>query len=293
MKKLLLVITGIIILSLALVSLVNAKEVAIEIKTIDLKYPEGNSNFEFYGGIWTCYLEGYPARINVDKIDPNVLITRNQPNFASTIKSMTNYKNDQNTGLNYLLNEIKFNTKLNSGQFNSPEGYVITMETIRDKPALYYVKDGKLIKSDIPVPNTSTDTNTTTPTDIGASSVGPQQTWNTISFTGLPNPSKIQELGELFTKYLPEIIITIAGMIFVVALVLGGFWYITSAGSEEQADKGKKTLLWAIMGIIIVALAALAVNWFKEKIGAPQSSSSTFSTSTTTPTSTGTPTPNK
>ena len=51
-----------------------------------------------------------------------------------------------------------------------------------------------------------------------------------------------------------------AGIIAVIALIIGGYWYITAAGNEEQAEKGRKALLNAIIGLVIILLAYAIVN---------------------------------
>ena len=57
-----------------------------------------------------------------------------------------------------------------------------------------------------------------------------------------------------------RILLTFAGAIAVVFVVVGGFWYLTSGGNEEQAEKGKRTLINAIIGIIVVVLSYAIVN---------------------------------
>ena len=52
----------------------------------------------------------------------------------------------------------------------------------------------------------------------------------------------------------------IAFAIAVLFLIIGGFWYITSAGNEETAEKGKNTAVNAIIGIIIIVLAYVIIN---------------------------------
>lgn len=52
----------------------------------------------------------------------------------------------------------------------------------------------------------------------------------------------------------------IAFGIAVLFLVIGGFWYITSAGNEETAEKGKNTAINAIIGIVIIILSYVIVN---------------------------------
>ncbi len=54
--------------------------------------------------------------------------------------------------------------------------------------------------------------------------------------------------------------LALAGLISVLFLIVGGFWYITSAGNEEQAEKGKGTVINAIIGIIIIVLSWIIVN---------------------------------
>ena len=52
----------------------------------------------------------------------------------------------------------------------------------------------------------------------------------------------------------------IAFGIAVLFLIIGGFWYITSAGNEETAEKGKNTAINAIIGIVIIILSYVIVN---------------------------------
>ena len=52
----------------------------------------------------------------------------------------------------------------------------------------------------------------------------------------------------------------IAFAIAVLFLIIGGFWYITSAGNEETAEKGKGTVINAIIGIVIIVLSYIIVQ---------------------------------
>ena len=54
--------------------------------------------------------------------------------------------------------------------------------------------------------------------------------------------------------------LSIAFGIAVLFLVIGGFWYITSAGNEETAEKGKNTAINAIIGIVIIILSYVIIN---------------------------------
>jgi hypothetical protein len=55
-------------------------------------------------------------------------------------------------------------------------------------------------------------------------------------------------------------LLAIAFSVAVLFLIIGGFWYITSAGNEETAEKGKNTAINAIIGIVIIILSWVIVN---------------------------------
>lgn len=66
--------------------------------------------------------------------------------------------------------------------------------------------------------------------------------------------------------------LALAGLIAVLFLIIGGFWYITSAGNEEQAEKGKGTVINAIIGIIIIVLSWVIVNVVSNLVASQNSS---------------------
>lgn len=69
--------------------------------------------------------------------------------------------------------------------------------------------------------------------------------------TGL---ASAQTLPDLLVTTI-DILLILAGMIAVLFVIIGGFQYLTSAGNEEQAEKGKKSLINAIIGIVVVILS--------------------------------------
>lgn len=52
----------------------------------------------------------------------------------------------------------------------------------------------------------------------------------------------------------------LAGIIAVIFLMIGAIQYFTAFGNEEKANKGKTTITWAIVGIIVIILARVIVN---------------------------------
>lgn len=53
----------------------------------------------------------------------------------------------------------------------------------------------------------------------------------------------------------------IVGAISVIMIIYGGFRYITSGGSSDGVSAAKSTLIYAIIGLIIVALAQIIVQF--------------------------------
>jgi len=57
-----------------------------------------------------------------------------------------------------------------------------------------------------------------------------------------------------------DIISVLVGIIAVIMIIYGGFKYISSGGSSEGVSSAKNTLIYAIIGLIIVALAQIIVH---------------------------------
>ena len=68
-----------------------------------------------------------------------------------------------------------------------------------------------------------------------------------------------QSLPELIANVI-RLMLLFAGAIAVVFVIIGGYQYLTSAGNEETAEKGRKTLTNAIIGVVIIILAYVIIN---------------------------------
>jgi len=60
------------------------------------------------------------------------------------------------------------------------------------------------------------------------------------------------------------ILAALAAMVF---LLIGGIRYIFSQGDEDQAAQAKNTILYAIIGLIVIGLAAVVVNFIVSAVG--------------------------
>ena len=56
-------------------------------------------------------------------------------------------------------------------------------------------------------------------------------------------------------------IILVAGTIAIIFIIVGGVYYMTSSGDANKVKKGKDTILYACIGLIICALAFAIVNF--------------------------------
>ena len=68
------------------------------------------------------------------------------------------------------------------------------------------------------------------------------------------------ELPETIINILTAII-GVCGIVAVVFIIIGGVNYMTSEGDSAKTKKGKDTILYASIGLIICALAFIIVNW--------------------------------
>lgn len=56
-------------------------------------------------------------------------------------------------------------------------------------------------------------------------------------------------------------IIAIMGIVAVIFIVIGGVNYMTSQGDPGKLKKAKDTILYAVIGLVVCALAFAIVNW--------------------------------
>lgn len=57
------------------------------------------------------------------------------------------------------------------------------------------------------------------------------------------------------------VIISILGIVAVVVLIIGGIGYMTSSGDSTKVKRARDTILYAIIGLVICALAFGIVNF--------------------------------
>lgn len=67
-------------------------------------------------------------------------------------------------------------------------------------------------------------------------------------------------------KVVINLLSVIVGIVAVIMIIVGGLRYITSGGSDTSVTSAKNTILYAVIGLIIVALAQVLVRFVLRKI---------------------------
>lgn len=135
------------------------------------------------------------------------------------------------------------------------------------------------VTSPSPSPTTTTQTptptptggggGTSTPTTPGATTSTPGATTSTPGSTTTSNggiststellpekPAKLPNVSVTgLVNRIIQIIFAVGQIAFVIVFLIGGVMFITSVGNEQQAERSKKLLLYAIIGMVVLFAA--------------------------------------
>lgn len=94
-------------------------------------------------------------------------------------------------------------------------------------------------------------------------------TGSNLEFSSAPTPNcgssatnSINHLVHTIVNYLSAIV----GIIAVIMIIIGGLRYITSGGNDQNVTSAKNTILYAIIGLLIVALAQIIVHFTLSRV---------------------------
>jgi hypothetical protein len=76
------------------------------------------------------------------------------------------------------------------------------------------------------------------------------------------SPGGLEEIATKVVNFLSVIV----GIVAVIMIIVGGFRYITSGGESSNVSGAKNTLIYAIIGLIIVALAQFIVKFVLDNV---------------------------
>ena len=60
--------------------------------------------------------------------------------------------------------------------------------------------------------------------------------------------------GGLITD-VTNVVSVVAGIVAVVMIMYGGYKFVTSAGDSGKVQEAKKTIMWSVIGLIVIVLA--------------------------------------
>ena len=96
-----------------------------------------------------------------------------------------------------------------------------------------------------------------TPLDQSIVNCSNFQTWFNGVFDWVPNDYCT---ASGFATFAIKTLVGFSGVVAALFLIVGGFLYVTSAGNEEAAEKGKKILINSVIGLVVIILAYAIVS---------------------------------
>jgi cytochrome bd-type quinol oxidase subunit 2 len=83
---------------------------------------------------------------------------------------------------------------------------------------------------------------------------------------GTCDPSASGASVESTIRTVINLLSLIVGVVAVIMIIIGGLKYITSAGDSANVSSAKNTILYAVIGLVIVALAQVIVRFVLNKV---------------------------
>ncbi len=76
----------------------------------------------------------------------------------------------------------------------------------------------------------------------------------------MEKPQTLQGLEDIFSNVVGAAI-GLAGIALFIMLIIGGFKYLTAGGEPPRIESARKTLTYAILGIVFIALSFLFLRF--------------------------------
>lgn len=89
---------------------------------------------------------------------------------------------------------------------------------------------------------------------------------NEIDKSGLPKGNAAQQIANIIVTAI-EILLSLSAILAVGAIIWGGITYTMAAANEHNAEKGKKIIFWAVIGLIITGLSFFIVQLVGRSLG--------------------------
>ena len=100
---------------------------------------------------------------------------------------------------------------------------------------------------------------------VHAATVASQSVCNGISAVGGNCAASNGTSIDSTLAFVLNLLSAIAGFIGVIFVIIGGVKYVTSGGNSEKTNSAKDTILYAIIGLVVAALAQVIVKFVLNK----------------------------
>ncbi len=72
---------------------------------------------------------------------------------------------------------------------------------------------------------------------------------------------------QTLIKNIINVLSAIGGIIAVIMVIIGGFKFVTSGGDSNASASARNTIIYALVGLIIIAFAQIIVQFVLQRIG--------------------------
>ncbi|HOW60597.1 MAG TPA: hypothetical protein P5548_01240 [Candidatus Moranbacteria bacterium] len=73
-------------------------------------------------------------------------------------------------------------------------------------------------------------------------------------------------LTDIITGFM-NWLLAIVGILAVIGFVIAGIIYLTAAGDEDQIARGKKTMIYSLVGIIVALMGVIIIKAVQSMLG--------------------------
>jgi len=78
----------------------------------------------------------------------------------------------------------------------------------------------------------------------------------------VPPTSNFETTGlEGIVRAIGVVVVDVAGILALAAVIYSGIMYMTAGSDTAKAEKAKKNLMWAIIGVLITFFAFMIIGW--------------------------------
>ncbi|HSD56460.1 MAG TPA: pilin [Candidatus Saccharimonadales bacterium] len=108
------------------------------------------------------------------------------------------------------------------------------------------------------------------PVAVSAADIGNNlKCGSNLDATGAGCNSTVTEGSSNLNNVITDIVnifSVIVGIVSVIMIIYGGFRYVTSGGDSGNVSSAKNTIIYAVIGLVVVALAQFIVQFVLDKV---------------------------